>query len=82
MLLETIEKGNLGEKRMSKKCSRKDAAGVSNAPLKDVPVKELSDISSKVVEQTEANDICAIQPKNLVSALIFIFISLPDLYWI
>ncbi|KAL5247320.1 hypothetical protein ACHWQZ_G019259 [Mnemiopsis leidyi] len=66
MLLETIEKGNLGEKRMSKKCSRKDAADVSNAPLKDVPVKELSDISSKVFEQTEANYICTIQPKNLV----------------
>ena len=74
MLLETIEKGNLGEKSKSKKCSRKVVSDISNRPPEEkVPAENPGKISQAEDKQSDVqDDLCDIRPKNLVSRLMFI----------
>ena len=75
MLLETIEKGNLGVKSKSKRCSRKVVSEISNKPHEEkVALEDLSkNISLAEDKQSDAqDDLCAIKPNNLVSRLVFV----------
>ena len=79
VLLETIEKGNLGEKSKSKKCSRKVADDLIGEPKSEMLIKGPTTSCLSTDEQNKENNVTA-EAKNSVSNLKISELLSPRIY--